>query len=837
MIGRRTRKHGLGIVPGVTFAEVLVELRRRRCLSQEELADATGVSVRTISNLEREATRPQRATAKALASGMRLRPDEREVFELALRDPAAQPSPAGHAGALPAPVGPLVGREEELTALVRLVRGAPERAVTVTGPGGVGKTRLALDVAWQVVPWFDRVDAVDLSPLRDRDEVLVAIGAALRLRVPATPAAICDHVADSTWLLLLDSVEHVDGACDDIAEIVARCPGMRLLCTGRSPWPRPPGQLWPLTPLPVPDAPRPGQARPDSGAGRRLAEVRANPAVALLVERARAVRPRFEITDRNVDAAVALCRRLDGLPLAIELAAGHLRERDLADVAADLADRATTLRADVVDLPGRHRTLRATVEWSTDRLSDVDRRCLAALGAFRGPATRTALVAVLRDAGLPTGDVHGSLSRLAETSLINVDPAGDRGLDLLDTIREIAADLLDESGLAGRCRTAHARYMLDLVSAGDHAAIDAEVDNVRAAVGYAVTEATGLLDVATVNGLAHYLNTHSRFAEAFRLLSRIAQADVGVNVSAIAHLRAGVAANQHGDHRAALALGERTVALAHPRGPVGPADTVGVDLRVAGLNLVGAAYKSLGELALAEENYTRCLAAAEEIGNSRYVTIALNNLGTVAHERGAYAQARAHYTRSLEIKRGLDDARGIAVGHLNLGGLAKDMGETRIADTHLTQAVERSRRLGEPHVVAFALVLLADTRLAQGRANQAERLGREAAGIGEGIEQPHMRAMAEQSLGDIARSRRDHATAEAHYLAALGSGPEPFERMRLLDRLAAVLRHTDTAQAARRLAEADDLRDTRSYAIPPVDAKMVESTRRALTGRSRPRSG
>jgi predicted ATPase len=628
-------------------------------------------------------------------------------------------------------------------------------------------------------------------------------------------------VGDAAGLLLLDSVEHVPAAAADVAELIGRCPGLRLLSTAREPWARPAGRIWPLAPLAVPDPNR--RATAD--------DVAANPAVALLLDRVRAVRPHFTLTQENVGPVVNLCRRLDGLPLAIELAAGHLRDRDVVEVEAELAARSMTLRADVVDLPGRHRTLRATVEWSTARLSELDRERLAVLGAFRGTIAWATLTAVLESATMTTTDLDRSLDRLARASLVTWDPAGGR-VDLLDTIRETAAELLADSGSAARVRAAHAHHLLDLVRAGDHEAIDGQVDDVRAALGYAIADGRHLLDLELVRQLGDYLSARGRFAEAHRLLAAIAEtataetatgeatggASEAADVRATATLRAGVAANQHGDHHAARRLGERLLAT----------DTV-PDRRVAGLNLMGAAHKSLGDLDRATAYYLDCLALAEELGNNRYVTVALNNLGTVAHDRGDYAEAERCYRRSMEIKQATGDAVGTAIALVNLGSLDKDRAEAGPAEGYLVEAVRALRELNFSYGLAFALALLAEVRLARGDAADAARLAGESAAIGEVLEQPAVRAMAGQALGDIDRLAGDLAGAEAHYLASLAEGPEPAERMRLLDRLAAAVLTRDRAAAARWAAEAETIRSTMGYPVPPADRPMVAATRAGLT--------
>jgi predicted ATPase/tetratricopeptide (TPR) repeat protein/DNA-binding XRE family transcriptional regulator len=794
------------------FAQELTRLRQRQCLSQEELALATGVSVRTISNLERAATRPRRTTVRALADGLGLSHQEREDLEATAV--VVEPDHLTlRAGTLPAPAASIVGREDEAADLARRLTAGTGRLVIVTGPGGVGKSRLALDVAWRVAGSFDRVDAVDVSTLRDRDEVMVALAAAVgEPASAATVEALAARVGDLDWLLVADSLEHVPDVTQDLEHLVRACPRLRILGTSRL---RTDGG-WPLAALPVPAG-----TRPD------IESMVGNPAVQLLAERARAVRPTFAVTPDNAAAVASLCRRLDGLPLAIEIAAGHLQTHDIDEIEADLAVRVTTLRADAVDVPGRHRTLRAMVEWSTDRLAAEDRVRFAVLGAFRGPVPYPAWEAVLAGSGLPADGLSATLARLDEVSLVSVV---DAGIVLLDTVREVAEDLLRDAGLDHRCRTVHAGHMLDLVRTGDPGVIDSHVDNVRAAVAFAIaqepahesadesadepaqdptrdtTPGPTLFDAAAVGALAEYLRRRGRFPEAHRVLVGIAEASADPAIRAVAFTQAGIAANLRGDPRGALELAAR-------------ATREGSGSRLPVLNLIGSAHKGLGELDAAHRAYAECLDEATAAGDVRFVTVALNNLGTVAHDRGAYEEALQHYERSLAIKRGARDTRGLATALLNLGGIHSDLGDHERAREHLVEAVRLFREMKDPYATAFALALLAAAEVGLSRWSAADRSAREALALGTEIENAQVRALAEMARGDAARLRQDPATAVDRYRAALAVVAEPYERARILARLATVGPDREQARAWR--SEADEIRRSHRYAIPPVDQDLT----------------
>jgi tetratricopeptide (TPR) repeat protein len=611
------------------------------------------------------------------------------------------------------------------------------------------------------------------------------------------------------WLLVADSLEHVPDVTHDLEHLIQTCPRLRIIGTSRLRT----EHGWPLAPLPVPVGSGPAD----------LDALRGSPAVRLLAERARAVRPSFDVVADNAVAVASLCRRLDGLPLAIEIAAGHLHTHDIDEIEADLAVRATTLRADAVDVPGRHRTLRAMVEWSTDRLAPQDRARFAVFGAFRGPVPYPDWAAVVAGTGLPSDGLGATVARLEEVSLVGVT---DAGIVLLDTVREVAEDLLRDAGLDRRCRTVHAGHMLEVVRGNDAAIVDSHVDNVRAAVAFAIAQEPSLFDDTVVGVLAEYLRRRGRFPEAHRVLVGIAEASADPAIRAVAFAHAGIAANLRGDPRGALDLAAR-------------ATRAGSGSRLPVLNLIGSARKALGELDAAHRAYAECLEAATAAGDVRYVTVALNNLGTVAHDRGAYEEALEHYERSLAIKRGAGDTRGIATAMINLGGIHNDLADHVRAREQLLGAVDLFRQMKDPYATAFALALLAAAEVGLAQWPAADRSAGEALTLGAEIENPHVRALAEMARGDAARLRLQPATAAERYRAALAEVGELYERARILERLAAVLADTGEAEEEARslLTEADEIRRSRQYTIPPVDRALAEQTRRHLTANTRATGG
>jgi predicted ATPase/transcriptional regulator with XRE-family HTH domain/tetratricopeptide (TPR) repeat protein len=732
----------------MVLAEILVGLRAGRGLSQEQLAERSGISVRAIGEIERGATRrPQRETLRALADSLGLTAAEREAFVRSAR--AAPPADTrrrrvGVRPVLPAPVTSILGRSADLDAVLRLVQDPPVRLVTITGTGGVGKTRLALEVGWRVAGRFESVHGLDLSALRYPDDVPQALAESLRT---SDPAAL---IGDGRWLLVLDSFEHVSAAATTVATLLSGCPRLTVLVTSRSPLRLRGEHLWPLAPLSTPDGDDP-------------VLLAGNPAVRLLVERTAAVRPGFGLTDDNAAAVAALCRRLDGLPLALELAAARLRTQAPAQVLAQVRD----LHGDTVDLPDRHVTLRRTVEWSTRGLTETDRRLLGVLGAFAGGADPVDVEFVL-------GAPPLALSTLAAHSLVTVtDRDGDVRVGMLDTIREVVEDQLTSAG----DRDSHADHFLRLVRDGDPRLAD-ELDNVRAAVQHAVDASPALLQVATVRALTSHYVARGRFAEGCRVLTAAAGVAQTTQARAWALHGAAVTANESGDPAAALELAASA------------AETFGDDPdgRAATLTVIGNAHKFAGRYTEAAAAYTGVLEQARTTGDARRETIALNNLGALAHDRGEYAEAIEYHGAALGRKRELGDRRGVAVAQLNLGAVRNDIGDHADAAILLSEAAGTFAALGEPGSEAFTLALLAQSQAGLARWDDATATGRRALDLARRVEHAQATGLALLALGETAAANGDPEGAGRLLREALTFPLGLPEQARVRDRLAQLAR-------------------------------------------------
>ncbi|HEX5503500.1 MAG TPA: protein kinase [Thermomicrobiales bacterium] len=422
--------------------------------------------------------------------------------------PSPAPRPAEpRAQALPAQPGPLLGRAGELAALGALLAQPDARLVTLTGPGGVGKTRLALAAAEARGGDFPAgVAFVALAPLADPDLVLPTIARVLGLRErPGTALAerLAEYLVDQQMLLVLDNVEHLLPAAPGLADLLAACPGPTLLVTSRAElrlrWER----VFPVPPL----------ALPAPGASPSPDELASYAAVRLFVERARAARPGFALTDDNAAAVAAICRRLDGLPLALELAAARLRALSPEALLARLNSSLALLTDGARDLPARQRTLRDTLAWSHDLLGAGEQRLFARLAVFAGDWTAVAAEVICDADGAPHMSVLDGLDALARNNMIQqgVGADGEPRFAMLETVREYALERLAASGEGDSIRRRHASYYLTLMERvappepppGDVrvAWVEADYGNLLAALRWALARgerplAVPLLDAA-----------------------------------------------------------------------------------------------------------------------------------------------------------------------------------------------------------------------------------------------------------------------------------------------------------------------------------------------------
>ena len=453
------------------FGVLLKEMRLAVGLTQEALAERSGVGARSIQDLERGISRPQQATLQRLVVALRLsEQDQRRLRALGVPRPRRSAAPSDEAQApaaaathtiVPVPLAPLIGRERELAAVLDLLRQHHVRLLSLTGPGGVGKTHLALVAARALLAHFpDGVRVVMLAPLGDPGLVTGAIAQVLGLRETSglpVPEQLIDHLQSKRLLLVLDNFEHLLPAAPLLAELLMACPHLCVLTTSRAPLRLRGEQEVSVPPLALPGDPA------HLPALETLAEVAS---VELFVQRARSVLPTFQLTRANATAVAGICRRLDGLPLAIELAAARVKLVAPAALLDRLARRLPLLTGGAADAPERHQTMRATIAWSYDLLQRGEQALLRRLAVFAGGCTLPAAEAVCDVGDELAGDLLSWLGALVHQSLLQVGGTDEEPrFSMLEVVREYAQEQLTAAGEHPMARRSHLVWCVALAEA------------------------------------------------------------------------------------------------------------------------------------------------------------------------------------------------------------------------------------------------------------------------------------------------------------------------------------------------------------------------------------
>jgi len=639
---------------------------------------------------------------------------------------------------VPVQLTSFVGRSRELAEL-EVAFGAA-RLVTVVGPGGSGKTRLALEFAVRRRAVSSDLHFVDLTPITDPALVLVSIATVLGVREVAGEAlqdTLARRIGDRKVVLVLDNLEQLPAAGSVIAALLAASPGLRVLATSRAPLHVRGEHEYPLAPLQLP-----GPA--ELASLDDLAEVEA---VKLFVERARAIDPAFALTRENAVAVAGICAHLDGLPLAIELAAARTRLFTPAALLARLDRRLPVLTEGPMDAPIRQRTLRSTIGWSFDLLDERDQRVFASLGVFASGFALAAAEAVAIDPADPNGgsDVLTSLNHLVEQNVLTVAPdvEGEPRFRMLETIREFARDQLLEPDRVG-LRDRHLAHFVALAERSepqlrgpDQAAwirrLAAEQADIRAALAWAQEahrdESMLRLAVALRRRFWHDaggLGEGLRWLEAS--LAAAAEAPAALRVKA--QQRAAWILWEMGDSERSQELFEASL---------GAADDDDHRSRIEAL--IGLSHRALGtggpELDAAAERMAAAIEHARHDGTSGVLVEPLLVAGQLAQARGDPARARAHFGEALDKARAAGDVWGAASALTQGGALALAEGEHAQAETMLAESVRLSIESGERALVfAHATAALTQALTAQGKLEAARSRLREGSGAVRGAENP-----------------------------------------------------------------------------------------------------
>ena len=813
--------------------------RRQAGLTQEELAERAGVSTRSVSDIERGLQQhPHISSLRRLADALELAPELRVMFLTAGQEtPAAVGGPvlAAPPTNLPDEPTPFIGRKREIAAISSLLQQPPVRLVTLTGPGGVGKTRLALQVASTLHYHFtDGIFLVSLASLTDAALVPSVIAQTLSVKEQGRMSltdTLRDQLQDRHLLLVLDNFEHVLDAAATVAQLLDAGRTLHFLVTSRIPLHLVREHEYPVPPLSLPAGYPPrgaGKGAPWQRVALPPAEVLGRyEAVALFLDRTRAVQPDFAITEDNAPAVAGICSRLDGLPLAIELAAARIKLFPPQALLQRLESRLQLLTGGARDLPTRQQTLRGEIDWSYSLLSKAEQTLFARLSVFAGGCSLEVAEAVCNPDGAL--DVLEGLASLVDQNLLRREGEDEPRFLMLETIREYASERLVASGEEELMRQRHAGFFLALAERAEQEVdgprqarwldqLQAEHDNLRTALRWALDRGKAEMALRLAMALDTFWLVRTHWSEGRRWLGAVLEADTSVPPGLRARalrVAAGLAVQQT-QYQAARRWSEESLTVAEQLGDRGERAAALLNLgQVAGLEgdfireqaLYEESltlYRELGSRERTCEALFRCgatawqrgdhpraevclresLALARELGDTHRLGNCLTDLGEVALAQGELERARTIFEDALHLQRQIKDRNCSALSLSGLGAVALEQGDSVGARRRLEESMALFEEIGARRYQAGALLRLGGVAMMEGDTEQAEQLC--TAGLRIRWELLDKRGLASclEALGEVAQvqGRSERATrlcaAAAAVRDALGVSLSPFERAR-----------------------------------------------------------
>ena len=720
------------------FGSRLRRLREAAGLTQEDLAARAGLSAKGISDLERGARRrPHPHTVRALADALELSEDERASLLAAVpkRGEAGDDVhmlAASSAPVLPMPPTPLVGRERDMEEVTGFLRRREVRLLTLTGTGGVGKTRLALEAARDVGEFFpDGVAFVVLAPFSNVEFVVPSVVRSFGLRETAGQSsreALRTHLRAKRLLLTLDNFEHLLEAAPEVSWLIETCPNLTVLVTSRAPLRVGGEQEYPVPPLELPVSTR------DPG----VEEVLGSPSGRLFVERARAASPGFSLSRQNAPAVASICWRLAGLPLALELAAAKVRFLSPSSLLARLDRVLSTGWAR--DVPERQRTVHATLDWSHDLLSEPEKALFRRLSVFAGGFTLEVAEAVGAAGDVVAEDALESLGRLVEQSLVTAEPdGGGMRYGKLEPVRQYAREKLEESGEAGETLRRHAAFFLNLAELaypelrGPRQAewlerLERENGNLRSAMGWALS--AGEVETAARMGWALYLfwRLRGHHDEGRRWMEVLLERDLPKALRPRVVMVAAFMTYTQGDYKACEGYSAEALELAR-----GARDTL----------CAGYAWCMLGMGAMHRGDYEAATSCFEEAlplfrcsGEEVQVPVMHALLGTALLIQGDHDRAVPMFEEGLAMARRRGDRIGVCSALYHLAQVALVREDHGLAASILAEGVAISEQMRDQANVSYFLEGLAVVASVQGKAERSTRLFGAAVGLLEAVGAP-----------------------------------------------------------------------------------------------------
>lgn len=706
---------------------------------------------------------------------------------------------------LPPQITTLIGREREAIEVCTLLRHSAVRLMTFTGPGGTGKTRFALHVATALHDHFpDGVYFVALAPISDPALVAATIAQTLAVQEVSNQnllERLKTFLRDKALLLLLDNFEQVLSAAPLVAELLVAAPLLKILVTSRAVLHLSGEYEFVVPPLQLPDT----RNLPP------LEQLTQYEAVRLFIERARTVNPGFVVTSENAPAVAEICHRLDGLPLAIELAAVRSKLFSPHALLGRLGSRLELLKGGSQDRPARQRTLRSAIDWSYSLLEAAEPVVFARLAVFVGGCSIEAAEAVIAgEAGAASNPIPVAvldlLASLVDKSLLRCTdgPGGEPRFVMLETIREYALERLNERGELHALQQRHAHYYLSLVQAAEPELVgswqvawlerlEADIDNLRAALHWGAEQGDNELTAQIASCLWLFWLRRGHLSEGWRWHKTILERRAGLSPALQARLLrgAGRLADYLGDHSTATDLLTESLALARQVNDhdlasqalnnLGTLATSRNDYHYAqqlheesyllhqklgnqrgmaiSLNNLGIAFAYQHQKARAQELITQSLGLWRQVGDIWGVAAALNNLGVLAMERGNYTAARAYHEESLAIRHSLGDRWGIGNSFHNMSDLALNLGNIAEATALCAESLALNRELGSKEYVAECLSTWGRLALWQDDIAGADSAFREMLALSQDLGDKRLIAEALYGLSEVAACQHEHEQA------------------------------------------------------------------------------
>ncbi len=810
-------------------------------------AAAEDVVLRALAKDPRDRFASVRTFAAALEEAVRAEASGRTLLAFASDLPREHPAeavpPSGQLKVrfynLPGPLTPLIGREPEIQAVCALLRRPGVRFVTITGTGGVGKTRLGLEVATELLDEFaNGVCFVSLAPLSDPDLVIPSIAHTLGIQETGEQPLsnlLQAYLQDKRLLLLLDNFEQVLAAAPRLADLLAGCPQLKILVTSRAVLHIRGEHELSVAPLALPDLTH----LPEGEALVQYASA------ALFLERARAARPDFQLTHANTRAIAEICVRLDGLPLAIELAAARVKLLLPQALLTRLASRLQLLTSGARNAPVRQQTLRNTLAWSYDLLDASEQRLFRRLSVFVGGCTLEAVEGISMALGEMPASVLDGVASLIDKSLLRlVEQEGEEPrLLMLATIREYGLEALDVSGEMESTRWAHAAYYLqraeraELELGGPQQAawleqLEREHDNLRAALSWSLEQARdegareddrgGEIALRLGGALRGFWRVHGQISEGRNFLERALAVREGSEavVQAKALIAAATLAYVQGDYERAETLCKESLALYREL-----EDLPGI---AHSLHELGLVFSTRGDIATARSLLAESLAVARAVDDEQLVAWALLHAGQVESSQGEYARARTLFEESLVIHRRLQNKRLIAQTLSQLAQvLYVSQSDQAKVPSLLEECLAISLEIGFKQGMAASFWLAGQVALGQGDLVTARSLAEKSVMLYKEMGHQHGTAESLSALGKVCAAEGEYAAAQALYEESLalsrGLGEQWMIAAGLLGVGEVVAAQHKPAWAVQLWGAADASRDALGgVPIPPIEMADYE---------------